>query len=456
MNYIKVSIKDKNTLVLQEDAVKGSLISLSDLMHVDTTNILKSIDEASNKVYENKVLELKEQLRLEYERDLTIEQAKFKELLIKQEAELNALKMNLTKELETKHTNDLNRYKDELSNAKELIRINEIKFENERTKFTSEIKNIELSKDNEYQNKINNLNNEVLKVKQEMLNQTNNYNLEKQNEKLIIEKQFSEKVNELEKTIDDLNRSRSSLSVKAIGENLETWCDNEFNANNLIQANNIVWYKDNEVVDRTKADFIYKVYATDEKIESQLLTSAILEMKSEDKTSTNKQRIEPILKKLDSDRNKKNLEYAILVSELEASEDITNDIPIRRISEYDKMFVVRPQYFMTLLNIITAFGLKYKELLLEKEIERIKFKTERDILEEFENMKLEILDNSIRHINDNLSDILTKTKAITSANDEIIRITELLLNRHVKTVVNKINSFSIRRVTNKIEEEGDL
>lgn len=456
MSYIKVSIKDKNTLVLEEDAVKGSLISLSDLMHVDTTNILKSIDDASNKVYENKVAELKNQLKSEYNKDLSIEQAKFNETLTKREAELNALRTSSVRELEIKYAEELNKLKDDLRISAEKLRVNELEIKNEKEKFDAKLKNMELTKENEHQNTINDLRNQVLKIKQDMEIQKATFNAEREKDKLLIEKDFKDEQIELKKRIEDLIRSRSSLSVKAIGEKLEVWCDNEFINNSLVQADNIVWHKDNKLVGGTKADFIYKVYATNEKIESQLLTSAILEMKSEDITSLNKQKVESFYKQLDADRNKKNLEYAILVSELESSENITNDVPIRRVNEYDKMYVVRPQYFMTLLNIITAFGLKYKDILLEKELERTRFKTEIDILTEFENMKNEILNNSIKYINDNLNEILGKTETITKANDEIIRMTKLLLNTHVNTVINKINSFSIKRITRKIEKEDNL
>ena len=104
-----------------------------------------------------------------------------------------------------------------------------------------------------------------------------------------LKNQYQEIGKKLEEEISNLKRERSNLNVKAIGENLEKWCDNEFNATNLVANNNIVWMKDNEVVSGTKADFIYKVYADESHNENNILTSAILEMKSEDPQSTNRQ-----------------------------------------------------------------------------------------------------------------------------------------------------------------------
>ena len=66
--------------------------------------------------------------------------------------------------------------------------------------------------------------------------------------------------------------------------------------------------------------------------------------------------------KLDKDRIKKGCEYALLVSELEWNSD--NDVPIKKVPEYEKMYVVRPQYFITFLSIVYSFGMKYKDLLV--------------------------------------------------------------------------------------------
>src|SRR5690554_7837099 len=132
-----------------------------------------------------------------------------------------------------------------------------------------------------------------------------------------ISEKHKDELRTLEDELANLRRERSSLTVKRIGEDLETWCDNEFNNQALAGFNNVTWQKDNDVIKGTKADFIYKVYASEEKLENELLTSVILEMKSEDPLAPNKQPIDRMLKKLDNDRNNKEIEYAILVSEIE-------------------------------------------------------------------------------------------------------------------------------------------
>ena len=295
------------------------------------------------------------------------------------------------------------------------------------------------------------MNTEKQKLESELQNFAKDLQLKLINQEKELKEHFEEIIRKQESQIEKLTYERASLNVKTQGENLEKWCDNEFNAHNLIQNNNIVWEKANEVIKGSKPDFIYKVYATEEKLESQLLASAVLEMKAEDPTSTNRQTNKSHLAKLDRDRNNRNLEYAILVSELEW--DTSNDVPIKKVLEYEKMFIVRPQFFMTLLSIITAFGLKYKDILLAKEEEKLAFKDITDILEEFEQMKAEILDNSIRHINTQLEEIMNQSNNISKANDKIQKATKLILETHLQTVINKINNFNISSIVRKIEKQ---
>ena len=421
MKNIKVSGLNEHTLRLEEDGKKGDLIDLKSIIDVDTKPILEAIKNAQDKVYENEIQKAKK--AFEMEKDLAIS---------KVESELKL---------------EINSLKEQLESNKKIV---EQQVEN---KYISKIKELE------YTNKINRkefelnslkqtLESEIRSIKQQMTSALENKDLLKENEIQKVKNVYEEQIRELENDIARLQRERSSLNVKAIGENLELWCDNEFQNQVLAGLSNVTWEKDNEVVKGHKADFIYKVYASEEKKENELLTSVILEMKSEDPLSENKQVMDRLLKKLDQDRKNKNIEYALMVSEI--GSDANLNIPIRKVLEYEKMYIVRPEYFLTLLNIITSFGMKYKELLLAKEEERIKFKDFEDILEEFEEMKDGILNHSIKHINTHMEEILKQTTNITNANKEIIKSAEIILNTHLKTVENKIKDFRITRITNKI------
>ena len=95
-------------------------------------------------------------------------------------------------------------------------------------------------------------------------------------------------------------------------------------------------------------------------------------MKNENPESKTKKKNADYYKKLDSDRTKKNCEYALLVSELEM--DKFNDAPIVKVTDYPKMYMVRPPYFIAFLSIIESLGKKYKDLLekVNKEIAKMK------------------------------------------------------------------------------------
>lgn len=488
MANVKVSIVNNYTLKLEEDAKKNDLIDLRSIDSIDTSIIIEKIKSKQDQVYLEKLEDVKKQLSSQHQLEINEAIFEYENKVTKLEEQLKQKEESIKQQLTIIHNNEVNKLNNEITKLQNLIEKNKqeqllttkeevLKYENKITKLEEQLKQKEeIVKQQltiQYNNEINNLKASIEKIKQEneikYLQKINEMNTEKQkleselqnfakdlqlkliNQEKELKEHFEEIIRKQESQIEKLTYERASLNVKTQGENLEKWCDNEFNAHNLIQNNNIVWEKANEVIKGSKPDFIYKVYATEEKLESQLLASAVLEMKAEDPTSTNRQTNKSHLAKLDRDRNNRNLEYAILVSELEW--DTSNDVPIKKVLEYEKMFIVRPQFFMTLLSIITAFGLKYKDILLAKEEEKLAFKDITDILEEFEQMKAEILDNSIRHINTQLEEIMNQSNNISKANDKIQKATKLILETHLQTVINKINNFNISSIVRKIEKQ---
>jgi len=251
-----------------------------------------------------------------------------------------------------------------------------------------------------------------------------------------------------------LNTEVITATGKTLGENLENWCYEQYKNVSLFGFKTSTFEKDNVVVRSegdtkgTKGDYIFKVY--NDSNHSILLTSAMVEMKSEALESENKKKNADHYKKLHEDRVKKNLEYAILVSELEYN--VESDAPIFVVDQYEKMYVVRPQFFVTLLGIIESIGLKYADIITEKETERIEFKESLEILEAFEAFKEEILNNSIRHIGTQMENIRKRTETIISSADAIKESTRIVLDTHLNTIKSKIESFSIRKVLNHIDK----
>jgi len=172
------------------------------------------------------------------------------------------------------------------------------------------------------------------------------------------EERIAQKDSEIARYRDDIERLRNyrmSLSTKLVGESLERHCESEFNRIRLQAYPKATFEKDNEAVEGTKGDFIFRDYDD----EGNELLSIMFEMKNEEELSAtvNRKRNEDHFKKLDSDRKKKNCEYAVLVSTLEPDNDFYNAGIVDVSWHYPKMFVVRPQCFTTIIGLLKAAAL---------------------------------------------------------------------------------------------------
>ena len=120
---------------------------------------------------------------------------------------------------------------------------------------------------------------------------------------------------------------------------------------------NAKFEKDNDVVDGTKGDFIFRDYAMD----GTEYVSVMFEMKNEADATATKHKNEDFFKKLDDDRRKKNCEYAVLVSMLEPDSELYNAGIVSVASGYEKMYVVRPQCFTTIIALLVQASRKAME-----------------------------------------------------------------------------------------------
>ena len=189
-----------------------------------------------------------------------------------------------------------------------------------------------------------------------------------------------------EQEIERIRDMKMKMSVKEIGEKLETWCQNQFN---LVRATAFPYayfekdskaMKDDEESKGTKGDFIFR----DSDIHGTEFISIMFEMKDK-MEGTKGQTNESHLSKLDKDRKKKNCEYAVLVSMLEPENDLYNSGPVDMSHKYEKMYVVRPQDFMMILSLIRNEARKSLEMRNELAI----VKSQNIDYENFENKLLE-------------------------------------------------------------------
>ncbi len=235
------------------------------------------------------------------------------------------------------------------------------------------IKNLEIE---ELKNKLNLLETEnELKVhkaineKEKMINSLTNEldikNKEYKLKEINIKESYENKLKDKDEQIAYYKDFKAKQSTKMIGESLEQHCSNEFNRLRPL-FKNAYFEKDNDVKTGSKGDFIFKDYDD----EGNEIVSIMFEMKNEaDKTST-KHKNEHFFKELDKDRKEKKCEYAVLVSLLELDNDYYNDGIVDVSYLYDKMYVIRPQFFIPLITLIR--NLASKSLEYKKELNLVK------------------------------------------------------------------------------------
>ena len=433
-----VTIVDAKTLRLNTDAKQGDEIDLLSLSKVDTSIITAKIKAAQDQEYEKLLNQAKD--NFEKDKLLAIKQAT--ETLSK---EKNMLEQQL-KDLESKVRADL-----ELQFEKERHQLKnsnqEIKSQMEQALIQKELA---LTKDiNQLKIQIQEKNSEI-----ERLQETKSKEIEL--EVLKKETELQTEINKKDEEISNLRLTKSITNVKKLGEDLENWCNNEYMAYALSGFQNCTWEKDNIAVKEegeargTKADYIFKVYANDDFQEVNLLTSVACEMKSEEPSSQNKKKNAEHYAKLDKDRNKKNCEYALLISELEWEQ--ANDVPIRKVMEYEKMYLVRPPYFITFLSIIVSLGVKYQELLLAHNQEVLQFQEIQEIQDAFEKMKSDILDKQLERLDKEIKAINTNANQIANLSQKIIESTDKLATTLLDNIKKKIENFNIKKITKAIDK----
>lgn len=159
-----------------------------------------------------------------------------------------------------------------------------------------------------------------------------------------------------EREIERIQDMRARLSTKMLGESLEQHCEIEFNRLRPTAFPRAYFEKDNEVVEGTKGDFVFRDF--DE--EGNEIVSIMFEMKNEADDSTHRKTNESHFKKLDADRRKKGCEYAVLVSLLEPESELYTGITDVSY-QYEKMYVIRPQFFIPLITLLRNAALSSME-----------------------------------------------------------------------------------------------
>lgn len=253
---------------------------------------------------------------------------------------------------------------------------------------------------------------------------------EKMHQESVLKEQFDLHLKMKDEEIERLKDYKVSLSTKMIGESLEQHCEIEFNKLRATGFQNASFEKDNDSRSGSKGDYIYRDF--EDGIE---YISIMFEMKNEMDGTATKKKNKDFFKELDKDRREKHCEYAILVSMLEADNELYNSGIVDVSHYYEKMYVIRPQFFIpiiTLLRNAAANSLHIKkelEVMKEQNIDITHFEENlNDFKEKFSNnfrlasdrfnkAILEI-DKTIDHLQKTKDHLLSSERNLRLANDK--------------------------------------
>lgn len=254
--------------------------------------------------------------------------------------------------------------------------------------------------------------------------------------------------------IERLKDFKARLSTKMVGETLEQHCEIEFAKLRATGFQTAYFEKDNDAKSGSKGDFIFKDFDD----QNNEVVSIMFEMKNESDTTKTKKKNTDFLAELDKDRKEKNCEYAVLVSLLEPENDLYNIGIVDYSHLYDKMYVVRPQFFIPIITLLRNAALKsmeYKaELALirsqniditnfENELEDFKDKFSKNFVSASQKFKLAIkqIDDSIKDLEKVKESLLSSERQLQLANDKAQDVSIKKLTKGNATMAEKFKEL---------------
>jgi ribonuclease H len=318
----------------------------------------------------------------------------------------------------------------------------EAKFEVAETEFKNKIHNMELEHEIALEKAVADKKLELEAMNFKLLNSKNEIDNQRQT--------FESMLRLKDEQIDYYKDFKAKQSTKMIGESLEQYCLNEFNKHRAGAFRSAYFEKDNEVSKSgSKGDFIFR-----DSIDNIEYLSIMFEMKNESDTTVTKHKNEEFFKELDKDRREKNCEYAVLVSMLESDNDFYNQGIADVSHRYEKMYVIRPQFFISFITMLrnasmNSIGVRRELVKIQQEnFDVVKFM---DNLEEFKtkfsrnyslaeqrfNDAITNIDKTIDYLQKVRDALSVSTKHLSAANKQAQDLTIKKLTRDNPTMIEK-------------------
>lgn len=445
MKKLKVSIQDEHTLVLQEPGEKGDLIDLASIHETDIdkvaiTNVVNSIKkDAFNEALRKEREQLEQKMALE---------ARLKEQELQQK--IQTLQQEKESAAKLAEVNAKNAGQADL--AKKDAEIAELRARLQATATEKQLAVTEVASKLEKERDV--LLRSLEKERDELANNLRS----KETEQHLLASNLKEKYENELKSKDEMiayyKDMKAKLSTKMVGETLEQHCEIEFEKLRATAFQRVEFGKDNDASSGSKGDYIYR--ETDE--QGTEIISIMFEMKNENETTSTKKRNDDFLKELDKDRREKKCEYAVLVSLLEADNDLYNNGIVDKSHVYEKMYVIRPQFFIPMITLLrnAAFNsLKYKQELalvreqniditnFEESMETFKqgFSRNYDLASRKFSDAIDGIDKTIKQLEKTKQSLLSSENNLRLANDKAQDLTIKKLTRNNPTMAEKFKEL---------------
>ena len=302
----------------------------------------------------------------------------------------------------------------------------------------------------------------IEKERDDLLNTLKNKDLEKENSENSLKQQYSTEIQSKEAIIrfkdEEITRVRdmkTRLSTKMIGESLEQHCENEFNKLRATAFQKAHFEKDNNASSGSKGDYIYR----ENDASGNEIISIMFEMKNEADQTATKKKNEDFFNELDKDRLEKKCEYAVLVSLLEADSELYNSGIVDVSYKKDKMYVVRPQFFIPIITILrnaAMNALTYKAELALIKSQNVDISNFENQLDDFRNafgknyriasekfmVAIDSIDKSIAALQKTKENLLGSQDNLRHANNKAEDLTIKKLTRGNPTIKAKFDAIS--------------
>lgn len=435
MKTVRVSIQDEHTLVLQEDGAKGDIIDLTSLHEtdIDQSTIQSIVASIKKETFDAEIRKVKETIEREKALEAKLEEQKLLEKIKALESEKESIAKLAEANARNNSQADVAKRDADIADLRAQLRAAVIE---QQLAVTQAVSAVEKQRD-------------------QLANDVRAKEAEKHLLESSLKDKYETQLKDREDTIDRLKDMKAKLSVKLVGESLEQHCQNEFNSVRSSQFPYAYFDKDNIAVEGTKGDFIYRDFDTPNGTE---IISIMFEMKDEQDASDNKRTIESHLRKLDTDRTKKGCEYAVLVTLLEADNELYNRGIVDVSYKYDKMFVIRPQFFLPLIALLKNANMKSldaKRQLVALQTQNVDITNFQQNMEDFQQSfgrnyelagrkfgeAIEGIDKTIAQLEKTKQGLLSSEKNLRLANDKAQNLTIKKLTRGNPTMQAKFEEL---------------